>query len=593
MLRRLALEEFVIIERAAPEFAPGLNVLTGETGAGKSILIDAIGLLCGGRSSSDWVRRGAPRLVVEGEIDLARAPRALTAARELGVPLEENSVLLLRREVASDGRSRCFAAGRQILVSQLRELTAGAVWIVGQGEQRALADPAEQEWILDRFADSLGLREGYRACRARLLEAAVRMERLRADAAAFARDREWLFAQVEEIREADVAPGERDRLRAQLRLLQGSAQEEALREEIEERLWREEGSVLDHLETLLHRLGTQAGELWEEIRERIRLLRDEARELRHRLPRADAELQADPAALEDRLRRIDRLCRRHAGPDAAADDPQAEERLQQRLEELENRLAEGEALEAAIESCAADQEALRRALGESGANLSRVRSEAALRLSARVSAALSQLGMPGATLRFDLEWEEDEEGVPRGGPGGERRVRPFESGLERVRPRFRPHPSEAEGDLARVASGGEFSRLLLAIHAALGASSPPGCWVLDEVDAGIGGETAGRVAVMLAGMARHAQVLLVTHLPAIAARGDRQVRVVKSERAGRPAVELQAVEGEERVRELARMLAGESDSETARRHARELLRSAEAPTASTRRPGRVSAPRRE
>jgi DNA repair protein RecN (Recombination protein N) len=585
MLRRLALEEFVIIERAAPEFAPGLNALTGETGAGKSILIDAIGLLCGGRASSEWVRRGASRLLVEGEIDLSRAPAARAAAGELGVPLEDDRILLLRREVAADGRSRCFAGGRQVLVSQLRELTVGAVWIVGQGEQRALADPAEQEWILDRFGDVLKLRETYRARRAAFLEGAAFLERLRADEAAFARDREWLQAQAEEIRETGIAPGDRVRLREQLTRLQGRAAEASLRDEVEGRLFREEGSVLDQLETLVHRLGSREEGPWSGIREEIRALRDAARDLRRRLPGADPEPEADPGAIEDRLRRIERLCRRHA--DAGVDAEGAEERVLQRLEDLEGRMAEGENLAAAAEAGASDLEARRRALGEAGRELSRARERAAVRLAERVTAELGGLGMKGATLRFELEREEDPEGVPWESPGGETRVRAFEWGLERVRPRFRPHPSEAEGDLARIASGGEFSRLLLAIHAALGEASPPGCWVLDEVDSGIGGETASRVAGMLAGMARHAQVLLVTHLPVIAARAERQIRVVKTERSGRPAVDLRAIEGEERVRELARMLSGEPDSATARRHAQELLEAARPPTRG--RAGRVNA----
>jgi DNA repair protein RecN (Recombination protein N) len=177
--------------------------------------------------------------------------------------------------------------------------------------------------------------------------------------------------------------------------------------------------------------------------------------------------------------------------------------------------------------------------------------------------------MTGATLRFAFRSEPDPDGVERAGT--DERVRPLENGLERVRLMFRSHPSEAEGELARVASGGELSRVLLALHAALGEASPPGCWILDEVDAGIGGETALRVAARLARMAGRAQVLLVTHLPAIAARAERHLRVVKEERQGRPVAGVETLAGEERVRELARMLAGEPDSPTARRHARELL----------------------
>jgi len=298
VLRRLALEEFVIVEKAALEFGPGLNALTGETGAGKSILIDAIGLLRGGRAGADWIRRGASRLAVEGELDLSGSPEGIEAAARLEVPLEEGALLLVRREVGSDGRSRCFAGGRQVLVSQLRELTAGSLWIVGQGEQRALADPVEQEWILDRFGDCGELRARWRERREAFLEAGVRLAELRRRREEFARESDWLRAQTEEIRAAEVAPGERERLRERLQRLRGRETELALVDELEARLFREEGSVLDHLETLQHRLAHLDDPRWEELRAAVAALRDQARELRARLPGLDPDLDADPAAVE-------------------------------------------------------------------------------------------------------------------------------------------------------------------------------------------------------------------------------------------------------------------------------------------------------
>jgi DNA repair protein RecN (Recombination protein N) len=575
VLLRLTLAEFVIVQKAELEFAPGLNVLTGETGAGKSILVDAIGLLAGSRGSVEWIRRGAGRLLVEGAFDLTGAPAAREAAERQGIPLEDGQ-LLVRREIAADGRSRCFAGGRQVLVSQLRELTAGALWTVGQGEQRVLASPAEQEEMLDRFGVIPAVRVRYQAARAAFLAAVAECARLEATRASFAGDADFLRAQVGEIREADPAPGERARLRAAVARGRDRVTEAALVEELDARLFREEGSVLDHLETLVHRLGAADATAWGPLRAELESLRDTVHALR--LPSSDDEEDGDLEAMEERLRLLERVCRRY-GSDAAggraeaAAEEVAEEAAEQavlmRLAELEARLEEGESLDERLTAAEAARESEVRDLSAAGAELTKQREIAAAALAKATAAELAGLGMPGAALRFSLRSEPDPEGVPAGDSGA--RVRPLENGLERVRLMFQSHPAEAEGELSHVASGGELSRVLLALHAALGDASPPGCWILDEVDAGIGGETARRVAARLARMAARAQVLLVTHLPVIAARAGRHLCVVKEEQQGRPSARVELLTGEPRVRELARMLAGEPDSPTARRHARELL----------------------
>lgn len=582
MLLRLTLGEFVIVERADLEFAPGLNALTGETGAGKSILVDAIGLLAGSRGSTEWIRRGAERLVVEGTLDLTHAPGAREAAERHGVPLEDGQ-LLVRREIAADGRSRCYAGGRQVLVSQLRSLTAGALWTVGQGEQRVLTDSTEQEELLDRFGGTLELRARYRTVREGFLAALAECTRLAAVRESFAGDADFLRAQVREIREADPAPGERARLRAIVARARARVAEAALAEELQARLFREEGSVLDHLETLVHRLGAADEATWGPLQVELASLRDTVRSLR--LPSPDEEEEGDLEAIEERLTLLERVCRRYgseavaevsgAAARTAQDSPEmraelaADRSVLARLAALEDRLTEGESLDDRVVEAEAAREASRRDLAVAGSELSRRRAIAAMALAEAAGAELAGLGMPSASLRFALRNEPDPLGVQVGEAGA--RVRPLEGGLERVRLMFRSHPSEAEGEIARIASGGEISRVLLALHAALGEASPPGCWILDEVDAGVGGETARRVAARLARMAQRAQVLLVTHLPVIAARAARHLCVVKEEQQGRPSARVELLTGELRVRELARMLAGEPDSPTARRHARELL----------------------
>jgi DNA repair protein RecN (Recombination protein N) len=582
VLLRLTLGAFVIVERADLEFAPGLNALTGETGAGKSILVDAIGLLAGSRGSTEWIRRGAERLLVEGTLDLAHAPAAREAAERHGIPLDDGQ-LLVRREIAADGRSRCFAGGRQVLVSQLRELTAGALWTLGQGEQRVLTDPTEQEELLDRFGGTFELRARYRSAREAFLDAVAACAQLAAERESFERDADFFRAQVREIRDADSAPGERARLRAGVAQGRARVTEAALAEELEARLFREEGSVLDHLDTLVHRLEAADETAWGSLRGELESLRDAVRLLR--LPSPDEQHEGDLEVMEERLRLLDRVCRRYGseagsvvtgtGADVGHDSPEmaaelaAEQAVLTRLAVLENRLAEGESLDDRLTEADAARESARGNLAAAGSELSRRRAIAAMTLAEAAGAELTGLGMPGASLRFAFRSEPDPMGVPAGESGA--RIRPLENGLERARLMFQSHPAEAEGEIARVASGGELSRVLLALHAALGEASPPGCWILDEVDAGIGGETALRVAARLERMAERAQVLLVTHLPVIAARAGRHFCVVKEDLLCRPSAKVELLTGEARVRELARMLAGEPDSPTARRHARELL----------------------
>ncbi len=572
MLRHLRLEEFVIVERGELGFSPGLNVLSGETGAGKSILIDAVGFLAGGRASSDWVRRGAARLMVEGELALDPGSSGREACRRLGVPLPEDGLLLLRRELASDGRSRCFANGCQILVSQLREVAEGALWIVGQGEQRALTTWREQEDVLDRYAKALPLRADYRDLRARFQEAREDQAAVARDEEAFSREEDWLRFQAREIEDAGIVPGEWERLQGERAEARNRVLEEGLVAELRERLLDGEGSILDHLETLGHRLGQVPGDRWAELRDAILDLRERARALRRLVPSSENGLELDPEAIEERLRLLERLARKYLGAHPGdADRTDVERGILEHLRSVQSRLEDGEALEGKRQAAEARAADLRRRLAETGAALSKRRREASERLARTASGELGGLGMKDASLAFRFRREEDPDGVPDltapEAPG----IRAFENGLERMSLLFRSHPAEPEGELARIASGGELSRVLLSIHAALGEAAPPGCWILDEVDAGIGGETAGRIGRRLQRMADHAQVLLVTHSAAIAARAERHLRVVKEEKDGRPSVRVEVLAGEERLGEIARMLSGDPGSAIARRHARELL----------------------
>jgi DNA repair protein RecN (Recombination protein N) len=557
MLRRLALEEFVIVEACALEFGAGLNVLTGETGAGKSILVDALGLLCGDRGGAEWIRQGAARLAIEGELDLPREGPLRRNLEAAGIPAGED-VLLLRREIGADGRSRTFINGRQVLVSQLREWTAGLLRIVGQGDQRALLESGEAELLLDRYGGLEPEADRYRAIRDRYLERRREAAELREQADRFRGEADWLRYQTAEIRELDPSPGERDELVERRKRIEERRRGAGWIEEIRTRLVEEEGSVVDHVESLLHRLRGASGEPWEPIREALLSLRESIREIDRLLPALEEEGSGEIEEIEERIRSLGELMRKHG---------RSEEELLAHRVELERRIEVGEALEERIALSIEEGEAIREALGAQAERLSVHRRESAARLEEQVRPELAALGLPDAALAFAFRRTEDARGAGSGDPSWA----PHAGGFDQISLRFRSHGAIGWGELGKAASGGELSRVLLAIQAALGETAPPGTWVFDEIDQGIGGETANRLAGRLSRLATRSQALLVTHLPAVAAAADRHFRVSKEDRKGRPWVRVDAVQGDARLAELARMLSGDESSAIARRHARELL----------------------
>lgn len=557
MLIRLRLEEFVIVTQLDLEFGPGLNVLTGETGAGKSLLVDALTLISGGRAEPEWVRPGAERLTVEGVFELEPAEAAVVEAS--GISLDEDRVLIVRREVQREGRSRAWLNGRAALVSDLRRATSGLLRLVAQQAAAGLEESAERDRLLDLAGQHLSLASEYRAARRAYLDAQALLTGLESACASFAAEEEWLRYQLAEIREVDPKPGERSLLLEELARARSVEARLEFRAELEARLFHDEGSVLDHLESLCQRI--RGSGVVPALSDELLALRERVRELRVLVRSAEEGEGIDLAAIEARVARLDRLRKKH-GPD--------EEAILVRADELGARIDAGGNAESACEGASRETEELRVALGRVGAELSRVRRASARDLARRANQELEALGLKGATLGFEFERELSEDGVPV----GSETVHPGEDGIERNLLRFRAHPSAAYGDLLRVASGGELSRVLLALQVAIGAHAAPGAWIFDEIDAGLGGEAALRVGDRLAHLAADRQVLLVTHQAAIAARADRHLCVEKYEVEGRPAVRVQILSGDARRDELARMLAGDRESSVARRHARELLREA-------------------
>ena len=560
MLLELRVENLLLIERAELRLGPGLTVLTGETGAGKTVLAHALDLLLGGRPRAGIVRPGASEAYVEGVFAL---PDGLLDDPELAelrerLPDGEKEIVLGRR-VAAEGRSRAFVSGRSAGAADLRELGGRLVAFYGQHEHRRLTLASQQLEILDGFCGPAHLRGRDELARvhARVRERERELEALRARVGAGERERDLLAYELEEIEavgpdpEGDVTLRvERERL-GRLDALRAAAASAA------EALASESGEGLD----VGHALAQSAAQVEEvsdvdpqldELAERLRALRIEAADLGGELRRYVDELADEPGRLEqveERLDSVDRLVRKHGG---------TVESVLAHADRCRAELAGLEHAGEAIEEVEASLRALVDEEGELAGRLGEVRRRAAPRLAESVMGELSELGMEGATFSVELERREQRTSV----------------GDERVELTIAPNAGVAAAPLREVASGGELSRTMLALMSVANEGDGAGTLVFDEVDAGIGGQTARAVGRKLGALAARRQVLCITHLPQIASLANRHFRIEK--RAGGELAQtvVEQLTDAAVVDELCRMLGGDSSDDGARRHAQELLAAA-------------------
>jgi DNA repair protein RecN (Recombination protein N) len=545
MLRALELRDFVIVERVSLELAAGFTALTGETGAGKSILVDAIELLVGGRGDAAVVREGAERADLSAEFDVDAAFAAWLAERELG---GDPGRLLLRRTIDRAGRSRCFINGHAATLAQVKEAGELLVDIHGQHAHQSLLRGASQRALLDAQAGAEALAaetaEAWRAWR--------RLEQVAADAqknlAAQLAERDELQAQAADLKKLAPREGEWAQVSAeQTRLSHGSSLLAGAQSSLEA-LAEAEGACLAQLSAIagqLRALSTHDARLAgivEMLESAEAQAGEAARELRHYASSVDL----DPEALREVEARIEAL---HA---AARRYRVAPEALPEKWKQAGQRLAEL-ALSVDAEALQREVAAARARYDAVAARLSAKRRSAAQALSRAVTAAMQQLAMAGGKFSVALHGLEE--------PGA--------SGAEDVEFQVASHPSLPLRPLAKVASGGELSRISLAIQLVAAKSSPVGTLVFDEVDAGMGGAVAEVIGKSLRRLGRERQVLCVTHLPQVAAQGDAQWSVAKSSGRGKLSVQVTPLDRTARIEELARMLGGAAA--TARRHATELL----------------------
>jgi DNA repair protein RecN (Recombination protein N) len=570
LLVELSISNLAIIDHLRLQFGAGFNVLTGETGTGKSIIIDAVSLLLGARASTDLVRTGAESAVVEGLFQLA--PETLGALRdefgELGLLDDAEQAageLIIRREVSAGGRSSARVNGRAVTQSVLRDLGRHLIDIHGQGDHLTLLQARRHIDFLDRYGGLGGQRAEVAGVVRRLREVREALRALQQDARELARRVDLLTFQVDEIRAARLHPDEEAELRRERSLLANAEKLKVLADAVYGVLFEGEerqrsvvdqlGAVVDHMASL-QKLDDTLGEQGQAVEGILYQLEELARAMR----RYRDEVAFDPQRLEQVEERIDLIAnlKRKYG-DTIAEVLGFADRAQEELE--------------GISHSEERQEALRQAeaglLGELAAltgNLSAARRAAATALTARVESELEQLGMEHARFIVDIGRVEADDGLEMDG----RRVAFDASGVDRVEFLIAANPGEDPKPLATTASGGEASRLMLALKTALSEADPVPTLIFDEIDAGIGGRAGRIVGRKLWDLSRDHQVFCVTHLAQMARYGETHVRVEKSVVDGRTVSVATALSPEERVDELALMLGGVA-TESTRRSARELL----------------------
>jgi len=561
MLHELQIENYAVVEKLRVRFRPGLNLLTGETGSGKSIVVDALSLLFGARASGEVIRAGSERCRVSGIFELAPSPALSSLLESAGLGLEDGE-LIAEREILSSGKSRTYLNGRPATLSVLKELAPHLGDIHGQHEQQQLFSAAAQREMLDEFAapraelDRLaGVYRRWRDCRRRLDE-------LRGDEQDRLRRLDLYLFQRDEILQAGLEPGEDARLSEQKRLLENIVRVEESAASAYDLLYDSASSVTTQLTFArrsveeLSRYESSFTQVVETIENARAALDDAALEIR----RFQDGLEADPQRLEqieDRLALIEKLRRKYG---ATLDDVIAYgEEAARQVDELESSDAAVAETEKRMEEAAAEYRAL-------AAEVSKRRKAAAKKLQAAVEKELASLAMEGA--RFEVEVT----------PQPEDPAAWTAHGVDRVRFLVSANPGQPPRPLAQVASGGELSRITLALKVCLlrpGApvkSGPPRTLVFDEIDAGVGGSVAEALGRRLDRLARGHQVLCVTHLPQIAGFADAHYFVAKQERNGAAYASLEELSEAQRVQELARMLSGSKVTAAAQKHARQLLK---------------------
>lgn len=556
MLTELRIKNFAIIEQVTLPLAPGFNVLSGETGAGKSIIVGALGLLLGDRASSDLIRSGADKATVEGVFDIGALKGVATLADERGIEIDDD-ILVLKREIAQNGRGRAWINGTTVTAGVLAEIGRELVNLHGQHDAQTLLDNDSQRVILDAFGGAAGAAARVREIYSELSDVRREIATLTARRADAEKRADYLRHVAREVEDAKLSPGEDTKLEDEARVLENADELRTLASSLNELLSGDEASVMTQLGaaqrplSAIERIDPSAARMQELFDAGFYALQELARSVEDYA----GSVELDPARLEEVRRRRDRLfgLLKKYGPTldaviAAGSDARAELDL---IDTAQFDLAN---------LTAREQDARRRLTAEAE-KLSELRHAAAKKLAKSVDALLPALGMPDGRFSVVLTARDE----------------PTAEGAEDVEFRIALNVGHEDRPLARVASGGELSRVMLALKTILARVDQVPTLIFDEVDAGIGGRVGLQVGDTLRRVAKEHQVFAISHLPQIAARAHHHIVVAKGAKGGVTTADITVLDGSSRVNEIARMLGGDPDSKVSRAHAKELLENAATP----------------
>ena len=556
MLTELRIRNFAIIEQVTLPLDEGFNVLSGETGAGKSIIVGALGLLLGERASADLIRSGAEKATVEGVFDIANLKEIAAVADERGIDVEDDT-LVLKREIAVSGRGRAWINGATVTATVLAEIGRQLVNLHGQHDAQTLLDGESQRRILDAFGGSVSQADLVRSTHAELSAVRREITSLSARRAEAEKRADYLRHVAREIEDARLSAGEDAKLEDEARVLENADELRTLANSLHELLSGEDTSVLSQLGvaqrplTSIERIDASAVRMQELFDTAFYALQELARNVEEYAGSVDL----DPARLDEVRQRRDRLfgLLKKYGPT-----------LEGVMEAGRSARSELDLVDTAkfdLANLTAREAETRRRLAVDAEKLSEMRLTAAKKLTKAVDALLPPLGMPDGRFWVALIARDE----------------PIADGGEDVEFRVTLNVGHDERPLARVASGGELSRVMLALKTILARVDQVPTLVFDEVDAGIGGRVGLQVGDTLRRVAKEHQVFAISHLPQIAARAHHHIVVAKGAKGGVTTADITVLEGTSRVNEIARMLGGDPESKVSRAHAKELLESAGAP----------------
>jgi DNA repair protein RecN (Recombination protein N) len=555
VLVALRIEDLAIVDRVELSFGPGLNVLTGETGAGKSILVGAMNLLLGGRAASDLVRAGAKEAVVEAFLDLEGQPERAAAFAARGIDVSDGEVVV-RRTMAASGRGRVTINGQLATVGMLAEAMRGLIDVSGQHEHVSLLDADRHVDRVDAFGGLFGLRSKVAEAHADVVGLETALDALQMDESEKARREDFIRFQLDEIERVDPKPGELEALEVERRRLRNATALSDGARRAEDALYSADGAVVETVGRIQHQLVELS-----RLDDRLAGLSSSAagalaelEELARALGRYVDSIDADPErldALEDRLDTLQRLVRKHGG--SVERVLEVREALADELDGLVHDEARRADLQSALEAAEAK-------LAARAVELSAARAKAAKALERAVQAELGSLSMGNTQLEIQLL------PLDRIGPRG----------AERAEIRIAPNPGEPSRPLHKTASGGELSRVLLAVKGVLARTDDVAAYVFDEVDTGIGGAVADVIGQKLHAVSAERQLVVITHLPQVAAWADTHLQVHKRVEGERTVSRVSKLDEAEIIEELARMLGGVEITDRTRRLAEEMWAKARA-----------------